>query len=107
MFYTDQTQVSVPEKCVSLQTKCNVRERKTFLCVCPCRSSIYLSSVVVTLFTTMLNPQKLKIINTEFMCLNVNLRTNGNHFNYAKLTTGFYKRNAMYWRKKVLTIVRV
>jgi hypothetical protein len=44
-------------------------------------SSIYLSSAVVTLFTTTLNSQKLKVITTEFIYVfYVNLRTNGDHF---------------------------
>jgi len=79
------TQVPVPEKCVSLQTKCNVRERKAFLCLSMQQenrsSSIYPSSGVVTLFATMLNSQKLKIITTEFIyAFYVILRTNGDNF---------------------------
>jgi hypothetical protein len=79
------TQFPVPEKCVSVQNKFNVLERKTYLCLSIQQehrsNSIYTSSAVVTLFTIILNSQKLKIITTEFIYVfYVNLRTNGDHF---------------------------
>jgi hypothetical protein len=88
------TQVPVPEKCVSLQTKCNVRERKAFLCLSMRKehrsSSIYPSSAVVTLFTTMLNSKKTEnYYHRVYLCVLRESEKKWRSFYWAKLTTGF------------------